>query len=62
MNVVIDGKLAILLEQHHGHGGELLGHGRDVEDRTGLDRDVVFEIGDSVALRKNEFAVLYDGH
>src|ERR1700677_3971822 len=60
LNLVIKGKLAIQLEKHDGHCRELLGNRCYVEDGVGLDRDAVFEIGDSVSFRENQFAVLYD--
>jgi hypothetical protein len=57
---VIERKFAVLLEEQHGHGGELLRDGADVEHRAGREGHPVFEAGHAVAARVAEGAVLVD--
>src|SRR5262249_33607092 len=50
-----------LREELDGERGELLGHGGDVEDRRGRDRDAVFQVRHAVATLVDDLAVLHDG-
>ena len=61
-DVVVPRDATVGDEQPHRQGRELLGHGCDVEDRRGRDRDVVLQVGIAVALREQNVAAPHDGH
>jgi len=60
VDVVVDGELSLLLKQQDGRGGELLGHGGDVEDGFRSDGDVVIEVRHAVAVLVDDLAVFVD--
>jgi len=60
VDVVVEGELALCLQEQDGEGGELLGHGGDVEDGLGSDGDVVIEVGHAVAVGVDDLAVFVD--
>ena len=60
VDIVVEGELALLLQQEDGERCELLGHGGDVEDGLRGDGDVVVEVGHAVAALVDDAAVLVD--
>ena len=57
-------ELPFLDEEHHHGRGELLPHRARLEDRLGLHRDLVLDVGEAVALRLHHLAAAHDrdGH
>src|SRR4051794_26078025 len=60
-DIVVERQFALLNQQQHGHGRELLGHGSDVEYGRGSDGRAVFQIGAAVAFFVNDSSVFDNG-
>ena len=55
-DVVIEGELALLREQHDSEGGELLRHRPDIEHGLARHGYAVFDVGDPVCLCEYDLA------
>jgi hypothetical protein len=58
-DVVAQRQLALLLQHHDRHGGELLGERGDAEHHLGPDRQVELQVGHAVAFPEEHLSVLH---
>jgi hypothetical protein len=60
-NIVVQRQLPFDGEPLYGRRGKLLGDGRDMEERTRGDGEIVFQIGHAISSFINDLAVFYNG-
>src|SRR5690242_10599446 len=59
---LIEAQLALLLQQHNGRSGELLGNGGEAKDCIGSDSAIPFYIGEAIARDMYRLAILDDSN